>query len=343
VHRAQPLRGQEGEGRLVEASLVESDGEGAQLRLVPSCESDDRGRVDASGEKRADRNIGDEAAHHRGIEQPEELLPRLLRSPGERRGSGKLPVPLDPEPGSIEQRQVRGGQLEHVPVDAPRSRNVLQREIATHGLGVELSRDRGVLAERLELAGEDASGGLRVRGGEEPPAGRQSVIEGLLAQAVAREEETANTVVPDRQGEHPVNPLDEARPPLEIRAQDDLGVAASGEEASLATKLLAEGGVLVGLTIEEQHHSLANHGLRPCLQIEDRQPAVSQGCGGVDVEALSIRSAVGQRPGHPPQRLAIRRGLEIDVAADPAHRYRPVARSGPTGVPGTPFSSSAIR
>ena len=51
------------------------------------------------------------------------------------------------------------------------------------------------------------------------------VVERLDAEAIARQEARALALVPDREGEHAAQPLDERRPFGFIQAQDHFGVA----------------------------------------------------------------------------------------------------------------------
>src|SRR5204863_9764823 len=101
----------------------------------------------------------------------------------------QVPVPPHPEPGVVEHGDVARRQLEDVPVDAAGRGDVLDREILRERLGIELARDAAVRSEALQLAPEDASRGAGARRGEERAAVRERVVERLLAQAIAGEDE----------------------------------------------------------------------------------------------------------------------------------------------------------
>ena len=85
------------------------------------------------------------------------------------------------------------------------------------GRGVDRPRHRRIGQERLNLGGE-----------EELPA-RLAEVQGLDADPIAGEKQPRRRRVPDREGEHPDETVEEPLAPLEIAAQDDLGVAVAPE------------------------------------------------------------------------------------------------------------------
>ncbi len=142
------------------------------------------------------------------------------------RRRGQLPVAAQPQAALVEHGHVRGGKLAHAAQDAGRGGNVLAGEVLHQRLGIELARRASVRDQRLELGAEDH------------PRAPGEVVERLLAQAIAREDELAHAGVPERQREHPLHALGELLAPLEVRAQHHLGVAAGGEGMTLSREAL---------------------------------------------------------------------------------------------------------
>jgi hypothetical protein len=64
--------------RLVEALLLEADGEGFDVVGVATHVAADRGRIEAAAEKEADRHVGDQAAARGVVEQAVQLSYRAL-------------------------------------------------------------------------------------------------------------------------------------------------------------------------------------------------------------------------------------------------------------------------
>ena len=165
-------------------------------------------------------------------------------------------------------------------------------------------------------------------GAEEEPAVEPAVVEGLDADGVADEGECALLSIPDGEGEH----------------ADQLGHGASMPQCWIAARrtsvsewprngwpsllqIAPEVGVVVDFAVEYEHEPLVgrDHGLVAQLgEIEDREPAVSQGDAGlgIDPRAPIIGSAMGERVGHRGDAGADfvreKRG-RIEEASDAAH------------------------
>ena len=207
VLRPQAPRGELRIGRLVEALLGESDRERLQRILVARGQRGDRRRIDPAREKDSDRNVRDEPPRHRAIEQPDQLLSGLARRNWFFRRSGELPVPPQAKAALVEHCNVRGRQLEDVAMDAARGRYVLDREVLRERLVVQLPRHSPVRRERFQLRAEDSArrGAVRSRRPRSPFSER--VVQRLLAEPIARQDQLAPWRVPERDGEHPAGPL----------------------------------------------------------------------------------------------------------------------------------------
>ncbi len=78
VFRAQCIRRQGRIARLIETLLLEADGEGLNVLGVATHVIADRGRIEPSTEKKADRHVGDQAAARGLVEQSVQLSYRPL-------------------------------------------------------------------------------------------------------------------------------------------------------------------------------------------------------------------------------------------------------------------------
>ena len=94
------------------------------------------------------------------------------------------------------------------------ARHVLQREVGVERGRVELARDAGQAEQRLQLRGE-----------RDRPVGQPRPEERLLADAVAGEHEPLAAGIPEREREHPAEPLDEADAVLLVQVRDHRRVA----------------------------------------------------------------------------------------------------------------------
>jgi len=224
------------------------------------------------------------------------------------------------EAGGVERGHVRCRKLEDVPVDAARRGNVFDRQVLGERLRVELARNAAVGREGLQLAGEDAArcpaGGL----GEKCRAARECVIERLLPEPVAGEDELLAARVPERDGKHPLQLFDEFLAPFEIRAEHHFGIAAGREGVAVLAQPLADLAVLVRLSVEDQRHAAGRHRLYAAFDVEDREPAMPERRRSVEEESVRVGTAVGERRGHPADRFPVWRPREVDVSADAAHR-----------------------
>ncbi len=141
-------------GRLVEALLLEADGEGLQRLLVADGERGDGGGVHSSREEHADRYVRDQALGHGGVEQAQELRPGLARGDALAGGPGDVPVAAEAEAAVVEDGDVRRGELADAAQDGGGRGDVFAGEVLDERLGIELPRDRPVRQQRLELGGE---------------------------------------------------------------------------------------------------------------------------------------------------------------------------------------------
>jgi hypothetical protein len=182
-------------------------------------------------------------------------------------------------------------------------------------LAIDFSSPAGPGLERLEL------------GGHQERAVRHSVIEWLLAHAVARKHQFTRVRVPQREGEH----ADAARQrcldtPGFDRREQYFGI---GMPAPLPRRqLLAQFAEVVDLAVESDGVAPAGtcHRLRAAWrQIDDRQATVRQrhAHGGVRPDSAAIRAAMPYRGSHdgrmPAQFIRGKSRLECQNRNDAAH------------------------
>ncbi len=138
--------------------------------------------------------VGGHLPFHRIAEQGLELVDQLLGR-GRGRGRGRQsPVGLAAtgiRPQVIDQ-EVPLRQLPDTAQDAALSRHVAVGEIAIERLGIELSRERGIGQEGLQL------------GGKVQPTVHMRVEQRLLTRAVARQDQLPSGRVVEAEREHPV-------------------------------------------------------------------------------------------------------------------------------------------
>jgi hypothetical protein len=128
-------------------------------------------------------------------------------------------------------------------VDAAQRRqrrgHVAVGEVGVDRLAVDLARDLVVGQQRGHL------------GGEAEDAVAQAVEERLLADAIARDQALLPARVPEREREHPVQPLDAVDAVLLVEVRDDLGVAVCRQRVPARDELLAQLAVVVDLAVQD--------------------------------------------------------------------------------------------
>src|ERR1041385_5739049 len=112
-------------------------------------------------------------------------------------------------------------QLVYVLKDRERIGNVAEREIRVERFEVDLALHVRVLKQRLDLGAEN-----------ERAAGRDRVVNGLLADAIARDEDLALFVVPDRERKHTAQVVYASRAILFVSVNDCFGVGVGLERVA---------------------------------------------------------------------------------------------------------------
>ena len=145
--------------------------------------------------------------------------------------------------------------------------------------------------------------------------------ERLLAEAVAREHESAPVGVPEREREHPVEPFDEPRPIFLVEMRQDGRVAAAAHLMAACRELLPELGKVVELAVEDRDDraGLVRDGLVAELGIDHLEPLMAEHARSKRIGRALVGAAMADARPHPVDERLLRlicRGIE---SADPAH------------------------
>ena len=140
-------------------------------------------------------------------------------------------------------------QLEDIVKDCLRRIDILLKEIAGKHVLPDAAREAGAAHQGLELRGKDKIPVLC------------PVIERLLADAVAHQQQLLTSVVVQRNGEHAVQPAHTFRSPLQIRSQNDFRIAAAAE--GIVRQLLLQLQEVVDFSVEDNRNQpvRCRHGL----------------------------------------------------------------------------------
>ncbi len=272
--------------------VLEADREGHQVRhALLGQQRHQQARIESAGEQHADLDVGNldallDRLAQAGMDRfgPFGLALRLRRAFGFQR-----PVFLVAEFAAHRHRQRGAGRqfADAVVEGARRRHHRMQGEQVVQRDGI----DAGVDAARCQQ-------GLRGRG-EAEAAEVLAVIQGLDAEAVARQEQ--GLAVPDGEREHAVQAFDAGFAPLEIGAQDDFGIAVGMEMMAQRDQFAAQFRVVVDGAVEHQRRAGAgvDHRLaRARRQVDDRQPPVAQPHRPVGMLAFGVGAAARQLRQH---------------------------------------------
>jgi hypothetical protein len=150
-------------------------------------------RIDAAGQERTERHLGDHAQPH-ALAEPLEQFRLCVFGVMMRRREAHVPVLLRrrQRPASRRTNQrVRGRQLERGTEDGARLGHVAEREVVLDSVRIDAPLQRAVRQQRLELGAE-----------QQVPVRQQRVVQRLHAEPVAREEQRLPVLVPQREREH---------------------------------------------------------------------------------------------------------------------------------------------
>ena len=181
-----------------------------------------------------------------------------------------------------------GHQLANAAEEGAVVADVAEGEVLGEQRLLESGRDGGVLEERLDFAGEGERAAVPV------------VVEGLLAEAIARAEELARVLIPDGEGEHAAEALDAIGAVLFVGVEDGFGVGAVGVAVSGLFEGGTQAGVIEDFAVEDDEVGviLIGHGLMAAGDVDDGEAAETEGGPGVAVVAEIIGAAMADGVRH---------------------------------------------
>jgi hypothetical protein len=172
---------------------------------------------------------------------------------------------------------------------------------------IDFARNVRTLQQRLDLAGED------------DPLSIVVVIELLHADGVAREDQVPVPPVPEPQRKDSGHLAESSGAKLFEHVEQGLGIGRAAEPDAASFQPAPEPGVVVELAVVGQPafgsgrcHRLMT-GRR---EIDNRQAAVAEPDGPLDVHSLVVRTSMREHAGHPREQIAIDRSIGVGVVID---------------------------
>ncbi len=272
---------------------------------------DDEARVDAAGQKGAERHIADQP-------EPHEVFVLAGRVASAR--ECQIPVPLDADASGFRHEEVTRRQFPDRLIDRLRRRHVLQREVRVDRGRAPLLRDLRVFEQRLDL------------GSKHDARRQQRVIQRLDAQPIAHEQQAPPRPVPQREREHPAEARHRALAPLFVRVNDDFRVGVRAERVAARFELHSKLGEVVDLAVEDRPDRpvFVRQRLIAGRQVDDAEPAMPEADAVGGVVPVRVRAAVGEHRRHRPQQLTLDAvcGIEVESPGDAAHVRTPAPSRG---------------
>jgi len=224
-----------------------------------------------------------------------------------------LPVTGDARAMRIADGHLSRGELEDAADQRARRWRDEVGEVIGEGVVIELGMDGGVGEESLHLRSEHQ------------PAGDVAPVEGLLTQAIARQEQALSGLVPEGKREHAVHQLQAVQAVAFVEAKEDLGVTASVERDAFGLEIVAETRIVVDLAVvDEALSGAAVHGLGATGDVDDGEAAMTEAHTRVaaDEQSLAVRAPVAEGVAHGDDQIGGDGGLDGSVlvyARESAH------------------------
>ncbi len=290
-------------------------------------ETDDRRRVEASGEAGADGDLGDEAP----LDALAEAAPEVGRVVATVGAERRRPVGRALERGREHARR-RGGVgrrgLVEPQLDPGGRRDVVHAleerlgavvvkpvlQVLEDHLLVRLRNELRVLQQGLDLAGEEQAAALR----------GPCVVERLDTEVVAVQHElaaapvlTGAAHVGDGERPHAVEARGAGRAPLLVGVDDDLGVAVRAERVAGGLKLSAQLAIVVDLAVIDEPDGLVlvGHGLMATLTVDDAETTMAETDGRGLEGAGVVGAAVHDGGAHAPEKLPVGQACKAEDSA----------------------------
>src|SRR6516165_635692 len=192
-----------------------------RLGLQAGHHRDNAARIGATGEESAERNVGDHPHANRFAQAGDQLFFDLTRT--YRRAVEKPQVPVRAGFGrrfaAPNQKIMRWRKLADAAVDRTRIGYIAKGEELLDRLRIEFPIDLRAQQQRFQLGSK-----------EQTAIREKAVVERLLAEPVARQEQDLFRGIPQCEGEHAVKAVETCRTPFLPSVDDHLSVAARTED-----------------------------------------------------------------------------------------------------------------
>ncbi len=302
-----------GIGQFVEAALFEADGERLDgLRRLQRHGRHHGTGIDAAAQEGAQRHVGDHADAHGFVELFADTDHRVgMREAGRGFGDWRrhLPVAALPDRAAFVGEPASGGNAADGAIGGQRIRNVIELEVEAQRLRVGLQRNTG-----LAQAGDFTA---------EPDAvGEHGVVQRLLAEAVAGQQQAALAGIPDGKGEHAPKPLEALHALLFVQVNQRLGIAGGAELMPARHEIGAQFLVAVNLAVEDDPHRTVLIGDRLMAggEIDDAEAAHADPAPAIHVNAFVVRTAMANLVAHRLYQRRLSGLIETHKTGDSAHR-----------------------
>ena len=323
VPGAVPPRHRRRGGELVQVPVGNAHRERAELGAehLHRVRGHQRG-VEAAAEEGADRHIAGEMEGHGLAQQLVDLLEDLGLAGRHLGPEAQVPVAPDPRGPVFPDQVVGGREGEDALVEGIRRLHEPEREVLVEREGRHPGEARIVRQQRLDL------------GGEREPAALLGVEQRLLPELVAREQQPAVAPVPEREREHPAQPLEHPLAEVLVQVHEDLGVRPGPELMSRRRQLPVERFVVVDLAVEHDEHAavLVRDRLVAAGQVDDAEAAHAEADPALDEGAPVVGAPMADGIAHP-LHFGIGDGSGSDRPYDAAHVRRPSFPRSPSCTP----------
>src|SRR5208337_3007584 len=269
---------------LVEIVPGETDAEGLDgAGTGAGHHGDHGGRIDSAAEESAERDVGDEA-DARGFEQAAfQLFQALFVALGEIGIVGRqVPILADADLPVLEFQQMPGRKFMNSGERGNGIGNVAEIKIFEQGLGIDFGEFGSDGEDRLDFGCE-----VKI-----PFVKR--VVQRLLAQAVARQDQLALGLVVDGEGKHAAQFLDAVGAHFFVEMNDDFGIGVGVEAVAAVFELRAKFGKVVDLAVVNDPGAavFVENGLMASGKVDDGEAAHAETSTIGDVDSLVVGASV---------------------------------------------------
>ena len=207
---------------------------------------------------------------------------------------------------------MRRGKLLDFGINAAGAGEMAVEKILGERGGIDRAADPGVLEQRLDLRPKNQR--LAVA----------PIVKRLLARAVARQKQALGAVVPQGDGEHPVQFAQAVRALLLVQVDDGFAVGMGLEMVAAVQQPLAQLAVIINFAVENQGDVAGFVGERLVagFKVNNAQPPDGQRDVGQLKFAAAVRPAMEDGGRHRVDALTVRQRLKLQIedSANSTHK-----------------------